>query len=36
MDLLNLRSVLDNLNDSILYFEGATPLLCFDESTEIF
>jgi hypothetical protein len=35
MDLLNERSVLDNLNESILYFEGATPLLCFDESTEI-
>jgi len=35
MDLLNERSVLDNLIESILYFEGATPLLCFDESTEI-
>jgi hypothetical protein len=35
MDLFNERSVLDNLNQSILYFNGATPLLCFDESTEI-
>jgi len=35
MDLLNERSVLDNLIQSILYFQGATPLLCFDESTEI-
>ena len=35
MDLLNQRSVLENLNESILFFEGATPLLCFDESTEI-
>jgi len=35
MDLLNHRSVLDNLTQSILYFQGAIPLLCFDESTEI-
>jgi hypothetical protein len=35
MDLLNQRSVIDNLYESILYFEGATALLCFDESTEI-
>ena len=35
MDLLNERSVLDDLIESILYFQGATPLLCFDESTEI-
>jgi len=35
MNLLNERSVLDNLIQSILYFNGATPLLCFDESSEI-
>jgi len=35
MDLLNERSVLDDLIEGILYFQGATPLLCFDESTEI-
>jgi len=35
MDFFNERSVIDNLNESILYFQGATPLLCFDESTEI-
>lgn len=35
MDLLNERSVLDDLIESILNFEGAAYLLCFDESTEI-
>ena len=35
MELLNQRSVIDNLNESILFFNGDTPLLCFDETTEI-
>ena len=35
MELLNRRSVIDDLNESILYFSGATPFICFDESTEI-
>jgi len=35
MDILNKRSVIDNLVQSILYFQGDTPFLCFDESTEI-
>jgi hypothetical protein len=35
MDLLDTLSVIDNLNESILNFQGYIPLLCFDESTEI-
>lgn len=36
MDLLTNRSVLDDLVQNILYFDGASPyILCFDESTEI-
>ena len=35
MELLNERSVLDDLVQSILNFSGDTPILCFDESTEI-
>lgn len=36
MDLLTNRSVLDDLVQNILYFDGAFPyILCFDESTEI-
>jgi len=35
MELLNERSVLDDLVQSILNFSGNTAILCFDESTEI-